>query len=189
MAAAAIPPLKICANERRAPLQLPFFLVMAIEIERKFLVQTQIWDLLPKPEGRQYRQGYISATPEKSVRIRSDGRQAFLTIKGAAAGASRPEYEYEIPNADALEMLALLCDHVIVKTRFEISYEGFLWEVDVFAGDNAGLIVAEVELEQEDAVVPLPPWVGKEVTGMPQYYNARLAVYPYQKWPLKDNEQ
>jgi CYTH domain-containing protein len=115
--------------------------------------------------------------------------KAYLTIKGITVGATRAEYEYEIPADDASEMLDHLCEHPLIeKTRYRLQYHGLTWEVDEFEGDNAGLILAEVELEQEDQTVILPDWVGKEVTGDPRYYNARLVTEPYTRW-LPENSQ
>jgi adenylate cyclase len=159
---------------------------MQLEIERKFLVRGDGWR--SQSTGVRYRQGYISTDPERSVRIRLVRDKAYLTIKGMTVGATRAEYEYEIPADEASDMLDNLCVHPLIeKTRYRLQDHGLTWEVDEFEGDNAGLILAEVELEQEDQDVILPDWVGKEVTGDPRYYNARLVTEPYKRWALKNS--
>jgi adenylate cyclase len=153
---------------------------MGIEIERKFLVKNETWksdDL----EGLRCRQGYLVAEKENTVRIRIIGEQAFLTIKGKTSGISRSEFEYEVPVEDA-ESLLMLCGSIIDKTRYEIEHEDMLWELDIFAGDNAGLVVAEIELETEDQSFVLPVWVGKEVSADPRYFNAVLSKHPFSQW-------
>src|SRR5262252_3484667 len=137
---------------------------MGKEIERKFLVKSDAWR--DQAQGKRYRQGYLSTVKERTVRVRTAGNSGFLTIKGITVAASRPEYEYEIPVADANEMLDHLCEHPLIeKTRYRISHDGLTWEVDEFEGDNRGLITAEVELKDEHQSVTLPNWVGREVTG------------------------
>ena len=159
---------------------------MQLEIERKFLVKGDGWR--SQGTGVLYRQGYLSTVPERSVRVRLVRDKAYLTIKGITVGATRAEYEYEIPAEDAGEMLDNLCLHPLIeKTRYRLQHHGLIWEVDEFEGDNAGLVLAEVELEQEDQAVILPDWVGKEVTGDPRYYNARLITEPYKQWAPKDS--
>jgi CYTH domain-containing protein len=154
---------------------------MGVEIERKYLVQGTAWKEGAK--GVHYRQGYLSSHRERTVRIRTAGDKGYLTIKGVATGAARPEYEYEIPYGEAVEMLQNLCEKpVIEKIRYKISYGGLLWEVDEFGGENQGLVVAEVELSDEGQSVPLPPWAGPEVTSDTRYYNANLFKNPYSKW-------
>ena len=154
---------------------------MAQEIERKFLLAGDSWRGLA--EGIEYRQGYLCASKERSVRIRIAGILGFLTIKGATIGAVRSEYEYEIPLTDARSLLNELCPQPqIEKKRYTIPYRGFTWEIDEFFGLNAGLIVAEIELEAEDQVFARPEWIGKEITGDPRYYNATLCVAPYSSW-------
>jgi adenylate cyclase len=148
---------------------------MAIEIERKFLVLHDGWRTDAGP-GRRVVQGYVARSAGNNVRIRRIGDQAFLTIKGARAGISRPEFEYEIPVADAEAMLREFRLHPpIEKTRYDVPYAGFIWEVDVFEGAHAGLVLAEVELDREDQAVSLPPWVGPEVTQDVRYRSANLA--------------
>jgi adenylate cyclase len=154
---------------------------MGLEIERKFLVVGDDWRA--GREGLACRQGYLSAAIERTVRVRVMGEQAFLTVKGATQGLSRLEFEYSIPLAEAHAMLDALCLHPLVeKTRYERDYGGMVWEVDEFAGENRGLIVAEVELHAPDQEVDLPPWAGREVSEDPRYLNANLARHPYSEW-------
>lgn len=154
---------------------------MAVEIERKYLTSSEDWRGLA--EGLDYRQGYLSTTKERTVRVRTVGEQGFLTIKGITIGATRAEYEYEIPIADAHEMLDELCHRPLIeKRRFRISHGGLIWELDEFFGENHGLILAEVELESEGQEIELPRWIGKEVTGDPRYFNANLVEHPYSTW-------
>ena len=154
---------------------------MAKGIERKFLVKGDAWRSLAK--GTQYRQGYLSSVKERTVRIRTVGDKAFLTVKGLTIGATRAEYEYEIPMADCNAMLDTLAEKPIIdKKRYKIPYEGLTWEIDEFFGENQGLIVAEVELKSEDQQFKKPEWVGQEVTGDPRYFNANLISNPYTKW-------
>ena len=148
---------------------------MAIEIERKFLVLHDGWRRDAGP-GRRMCQGYVSRSGGTSVRIRRIGDQAFLTIKGARNGISRPEFEYEVPPADAEAMLRDLCPHPpLEKVRYDVPYAGAVWEVDVFEGAHAGLVLAELELEHPDQPVLLPPWAGVEVSHDVRYRSAALA--------------
>jgi adenylate cyclase len=154
---------------------------MGKEIERKFLVSGDAWRLLAK--GTSYRQGYLNSAKERTVRIRTIDDKAFLTIKGLTAGATRSEYEYEIPLADCNTMLDALAEKPIIeKKRYEVPFEGLTWEIDEFFGDNTGLIVAEVELKSEGQTFRKPEWVGKEVTADPCYFNSNLIKHPYSKW-------
>ncbi len=154
---------------------------MGKEIERKFLVKDDSWRA--QDAGKRYRQGYLSTVKERTVRVRSVGDKAYLTIKGITVGASRPEYEYEIPVADANEMLDQLCERPLIeKTRYRIQHDGLVWEIDEFEGENRGLITAEVELKDERQSVAVPAWVGEEVTGDPRYFNANLVATPFTKW-------
>jgi len=154
---------------------------MAKEIERKFLVTGEPWRAASP--GATYRQGYLSSQPERSVRVRSDGTKAKLTVKGLTRGATRDEFEYEIPLADAEAMLDQLCERPLIeKTRYLVPFGGRTWEIDVFEGDNRGLVVAEVELASEDQPLTLPPWVAREVTDDPRYFNANLVQNPFKNW-------
>jgi adenylate cyclase len=154
---------------------------VAKEIERKFLVTGTSWR--KNAAGRRYRQGYLSSEPERSVRVRIAGRKGLLTIKGISRGASRDEFEYPIPLADAATMLDRLCRRPLIeKIRYKVSHKGLVWEIDVFEGENRGLVVAEVELKSERQKVPLPPWVGREVTRDARYFNSSLARKPFRRW-------
>ncbi|HEY8928754.1 MAG TPA: CYTH domain-containing protein [Mucilaginibacter sp.] len=153
-----------------------------IEIERKFLVDAEKWQQADKPGGVLYRQGYLMSENNCTIRVRVAGEKAFMTIKGASSGISRAEYEYEIPVADATEMLDNLVASEISKTRYAINFENKLWEVDVFLGDNAGLIVAEIELQSENEAFTKPTWITEEVSGDLRYYNSKLSVDPYKNW-------
>ena len=154
---------------------------MGKEIERKYLIKDDTWR--KDASGTTYRQGYLSTVKERTVRVRTIDDKGFLTIKGITIGATRREYEYEIPMADANEMLDELCEKPIIeKTRFKISHAGVTWEIDEFAGVNQGLIVAEVELESEDQNIDFPPWVGEEVSGDPRYFNSNLIANPFANW-------
>ncbi|HYQ71002.1 MAG TPA: CYTH domain-containing protein [Gammaproteobacteria bacterium] len=154
---------------------------MATEIERKFLVRDDTWRGLG--EGCHYRQGYLSTEPGRTVRVRTAAGKGYLTIKGKTVNASRAEYEYEIPLADADAMLDTLCQRPLIeKTRYRIEYQGLVWEVDEFEGENTGLVLAEVELVAAEQAVALPPWVGEEVTSDPRYYNASLIASPFARW-------
>ncbi len=154
---------------------------MAKEIERKFLVKGSEWRALAS--GTHYRQGYLNSVKERTVRIRTINDKAFLTIKGITVGASRTEYEYEIPHSDCSEMLDNLAEKPIVeKRRYKIPFAGLTWEVDEFLGVNEGLIVAEVELTSEDQKFDKPAWIGEEVSGDPRYFNSNLVANPFTTW-------
>jgi len=156
-------------------------LIMAKEIERKFLVKDK--SILTSLEGFLYKQGYLNTNPERTVRVRIIGTKGYITIKGINSGAVRTEYEYEIPYADADEMLNDLCKKpIITKLRYQLEFEGLIWEVDEFKGDNEGLVIAEVELPYESMRVNKPIWVGSEVTGDNKYYNSNLVSNPYKNW-------
>jgi len=154
---------------------------MGTEIEKKFLITSDRWrGLVP---GKQYSQGYLSRDRESTVRVRAINDKAFITVKGAAKGETRLEFEYEIPLDDATELLKKLCHTPLIeKTRYKIPFAGFIWEVDEFAGDNEGLVFAEIELDYEGQEFSRPDWIGEEVTGDPKYYNASLVSYPYKDW-------
>ena len=150
---------------------------MAIEIERKFLVDKTRWT--PDADGVRYRQGYLCSGTGITVRVRVAGEQAFITVKGPTKGYSRSEYEYPVPVADAEEMLMHLCQQPLIdKTRYRVEYAGLVWEVDVFHGANSGLVLAEIELLTEDTPFALPPWLGREVSDDPRYFNSALARTP-----------
>jgi len=157
---------------------------MGVEIERKFLVVGGEWRL--GAIGIPYAQGYLSRGSGRTVRVRIAGAEAFLTIKGPVSGISRQEFEYPIPVEDARAMLPLSDGPVIEKKRFMIPHGAHVWEVDEFEGENAGLVIAEVELADEKEEVDPPPWVGQEVTGDPRYYNSNLTVHPYREWSGTD---
>ena len=154
---------------------------MGTEIERKFLVADDRWR--DGAEGIHFRQGYLSTAEERNVRVRIRGDRALLTVKGRGEGLVRLEFEYEIPLADARQLLDELCERPLIeKVRYRVPFGGLTWEVDEFEGDNAGLIVAEVELEDEAQEIELPPWVGEEVSADPRYLNANLVRRPYGSW-------
>ncbi|MGQ3050646.1 MAG: CYTH domain-containing protein [Roseateles sp.] len=154
---------------------------MGIEIERKFLVTGDGWRGQASMQTR-FSQGYLSREPARTVRVRIAGDAAFLTIKGATQGATRAEFEYGIPLADAGQLLALCDGPVVEKIRHLCPHEGMTWEVDEFLGANAGLVVAEIELVAEGQVFARPGWLGAEVTGDARYVNANLAVNPFTHW-------
>ncbi|PWG63209.1 CYTH domain-containing protein [Spiribacter halobius] len=155
---------------------------MATEIERKFLVVDDSWRA-DADGGVRYRQGYLAGSAECSVRVRAAAEGAWLNIKGATLGASRQEFEYPVPLADAAAMLQGLCgERVLEKVRYHVPYAGHVWEVDCFEGANAGLVVAELELAAVDEPFQRPPWAGREVTDQWRYYNARLVSHPYRDW-------
>ncbi|MFH2058707.1 MAG: CYTH domain-containing protein [Pseudomonadota bacterium] len=154
---------------------------MADEIEKKFLLK-----YIPNPlmiNGTRIIQGYMVNQKQMVVRIRLSGENAFLTIKGKTVNASRKEYEYSVPQEDARQMLNLFCEKPFVeKIRYHIEHAGFEWVVDQFSGDNAGLIVAEIELDDIDQTFQKPDWIGKEVTHDPRYYNSNLVKAPFSTW-------
>ena len=154
---------------------------MAKEIERKFLVKGDAWRALAK--GTTYRQGYLNSAKERTVRVRTAEDKAFLTIKGLTLGATRAEYEYAIPFDEGKAMLDALAEKPLIeKKRYKIPSGDLTWEIDEFLGENAGLIVAEVELTSEDQAFDRPAWLGDEVTGDPRYYNANLIKKPFTRW-------
>ncbi len=157
---------------------------MASEIERKFLVVSDGWRQRVE-RSLPMRQGYLIGAKQASVRVRISGEQAWLNIKGATLGVRRREYEYSIPLDEACEMLDHLCERPLIeKVRHEVRVGEHLWEVDEFSGDNAGLIVAEVELSREDEAFQLPDWAGEEVSHDPRYYNVSLVKHPYSAWAV-----
>ncbi len=158
---------------------------MAKEIERKFLVKEMDWARMG--EGTRMRQGYLPTSDRTVARVRVAGSDAFLTIKGETRGAARTEFEYPIPVSDADEMLEELCQRPFIeKTRYRVDHRGLTWEVDVFEGENKGLTVAEVELEDENQAIDPPPWITTEVTHDPRYFNSSLASHPFSKWKGMD---
>ena len=152
---------------------------MGIEIERKFLVVGDAWKLAPAVP---YAQGYLNRDKQRTVRVRVVEGQAWLTIKGVSAGATRAEFEYAIPVADAEQLLALCDGPLVRKLRRVVVHEGSTWEIDEFQGDNAGLVVAEIELRSEDEAFAAPAWLGEEVTHDARYFNSSLATAPYSTW-------
>ena len=156
---------------------------MASEIERKFLVTGDSWN--DGSPGIRIAQGYLSLDPDRCVRVRLAGDEAWLTIKGRTEGITRAEFEYPIPPKDARDLLEMCLPSIIDKTRHRIPFAGHLWEVDVFHGSNDGLVLAEVELTDESAAPELPPWVGAEVSADARYYNASLATRPFGAWQMR----
>lgn len=156
---------------------------MAKEIERKFLVRGPGWKD-SGVRGRLYRQGYLPTAKGTTARVRvvQGKKKAYLTIKGPRHGITRSEFEYKIPAEDAEQMLSELCYASVTKTRYKVPHQGFVWEVDVFHGDNEDLVTVEVELCSEDQEFDVPAWVGEEVTDDSRYSSAALARLPYQQW-------
>ena len=153
---------------------------MSIEIERKFLVKK---DKLPMlDDGVVIRQAYLSFAPAPTVRVRLWGEKAYLTIKGSVNGVSRPEFEYEIPYTDAVNLLELAVTNHVEKERKFYSFKGKKWEIDFFEGANKGLILAEVELDYENEQIDLPEWIEKEVSNDIRYFNSQLALFPFNQW-------
>ena len=154
---------------------------MSQEIERKFLLRDERWRALG--QGVTMRQGYLSTDPDRVVRVRIAGDAAFLTIKSRMVGVTRGEWEYPLPLAEAQTLLASLClQPIIDKLRYRIVHAGMVWEVDEFFGDNAGLVVAEIELAAEDQAFDKPDWIAAEVTDDARYFNSNLLKHPYRKW-------
>ncbi|MBD2512228.1 CYTH domain-containing protein [Nostoc muscorum FACHB-395] len=154
---------------------------MAKEIERKFLVKGDSWRGLV--EGSVYRQGYIATQDKAAVRIRIVGEKSYLTIKGPSIKYSRLEFEYPIPVEDAQEMLEALCERPFIeKIRYKIQSGGLIWEIDEFDGVNKGLILAEVELTDENQEIELPSWIGQEVSDDSRYFNSNLVKHPFSQW-------
>jgi adenylate cyclase len=155
---------------------------MGTEIERKFLVKDDSWRA-SADAGTRILQGYLVSDPKITVRVRIRGEAAFLTIKGATAGIRRSEFEYPIPVDDAESMLReMAVSPVIEKIRYRLPCGAHVWDLDVFGGDNAGLVLAEVELDAEEAAFEMPDWAGQEVSGDPRYYNVNLARSPFRHW-------
>jgi adenylate cyclase len=167
---------------------------MGIEIERKFLLCSDAWrDAVTQSE--RIAQGYLvgaqalrDGAARASVRVRRAGERAWLNIKSAQLGIERAEFEYPMPLADAEQMLATLCDGVLEKIRHHVMVDGTLFEIDEFFGENAGLVVAEVELSAPDAPFPRPDWLGREVSHLPRYYNVNLIDHPYAGWSQDERD-
>ena len=155
---------------------------MPTEIEHKYLVHKNLWRHVTSDKSVQIRQGYLLTDPNKTVRIRASGEKGFITIKGKTVGASRPEFEYEIPLEEANQLINNFCSSVIEKTRHYIDLENKTWEVDVFEGLNSGLIIAEIELDSENETYSKPNWVDLNVTNDNKYANSNLTVRPYSAW-------
>lgn len=151
-----------------------------VEIERKFLVNPEKWT--PVNKGTEIKQGYLSADKNRTVRVRIAGDLAFITIKGESRGISRIEFEYEIPKADAQVLLTMCLSEPIEKTRYLERVDNAVWEIDVFEGVNKGLILAEIELENESQNFTLPGWAGEEVSTDRRYFNSFLSLNPFTKW-------
>jgi adenylate cyclase len=153
---------------------------MGVEIERKFLLLGEAWRTLGTAVPM--RQGYLSSNKARVVRVRIEGEHAYLTIKGQSVGATRGEWEYPVPLADAEQLLALCEQPLVEKVRRRIAVAGHTWEVDEFSGVNAGLLVAEIELASEDEAFEKPAWIGAEVTDDARYYNSSLVKKPFTTW-------
>ena len=151
-----------------------------LEIERKFLIHKDLWQ--PRDAGDFIAQGYLCAEPGHTVRVRVRGDKGYLTVKGKNDGIIRAEYEYPIPAEEAKEMLQLCPQPVLSKVRHTEMWHGFAWEIDVFDGDNAPLILAEIELPSPDTEFSAPPWLGQEVSDDKRYFNSYLAAHPYNTW-------
>jgi adenylate cyclase len=158
---------------------------MAREIERKFLLASDAWRSRVV-RRREMSQGYIAEAMRVSVRVRISAEEAWLNIKCGGLAAARDEFEYAIPLADARALLTVAGKPLVEKTRFWVPYEGFEWEIDEFHGANAGLIVAEIELDDERQSFPSPPWLGPEVTKLERYYNVNLVCRPYSQWNAEE---
>lgn len=152
-----------------------------IEIERRFLLNNQHWRTLASAPI-EMSQGYLSVEKERTIRVRIIGEQAWLTIKGFISDLSRSEFEYEIPLKDAQYILQNLCPFRLTKWRYEITHQGYLFEIDEYFGENAPLITAEIELPSEDTIFEHPDWLGEEITFDGRYSNAYLSKHPYSTW-------
>ena len=155
---------------------------MPTEIERKYLVNQELWKQIIPEKSVEIKQAYLLTDPNKTIRIRTKGDTGFITIKGKSIGASRPEFEYEIPLSDAIELINGFSSNIIEKTRHYVTYERKLWEVDEFKGLNAGLILAEIELSDENEEYSVPDWVGENVTVDQKYANSNLSIKPFTTW-------
>ena len=155
---------------------------MPLEIERKFLIEKDLWYALKKTAGEEITQVYLVNEPGRVIRIRVTDSNGFITIKGPTKDATRLEFEYPIPREEALEILNLFKVKRIEKIRYKIESSGHTWEVDEFFGENDGLVIAEIELKSQDESFDRPSWLGEEVTEDHRYYNSFLAEHPYTKW-------
>ena len=155
---------------------------MGIEIERKFLVDHSKWAAVVKPKGNHFRQGYLLNEENRTIRVRVTDEHGFITLKGAASGISRKEFEYTIPTAEGTELLNIFAKSELAKVRYCIDFAGKTWEVDEFSGDNAGLIMAEIELDSEDEAFEKPDWITIEVSDDERYYNSYLSTHPFKDW-------
>lgn len=151
-----------------------------LEIERKFLVDEQGWT--PTTKGEKLIQGYLSTDKDRVVRVRVKGQKAFLTIKGRQQGITRTEFEYEIPVKDAQVLQKMCLGHPIEKTRYKEEIAGKIWEIDVFEGVNKGLLLAEIELKNENETFEIPSWAETEVSADKRYFNAYLSKHPFNQW-------
>jgi adenylate cyclase len=156
--------------------------MMSFEIERKFLIEKDLWYAIKKPSGVLIQQAYLVNEPGKVIRIRVTESTGYLTIKGPAINATRPEYEFPVPKTEAIQIMDQFTKASIVKTRYKIEFDGKTWEVDEFWGDNEGLIIAEIELKSENEQFIKPSWIGMEVTNDHRYYNSYLSEHPYHSW-------
>jgi len=155
---------------------------MALEIEHKYLVKPEAWARVAPHKSVTLQQAYLLTDPEKTIRVRTMNDSAYMTIKGKSQGASRLEYEYEIPHSDALELMRHFGSRLVEKTRHYVDVEGRTWEVDEFKGHNEGLLLAEIELSSEDEAYSLPDWVGHNVTEDQRYANSNLSIHPFKSW-------
>ncbi len=154
---------------------------MAKEIERKYVVKLDVWK--PQDAGIHFKQGYLNSQKERVVRVRIEGEKAKLTIKGITTGVTRSEFEYPLPVEDAAILLDNLCEQPLIdKHRHKEVHGGKTWEIDVFHGDNEGLVVAEVELSSETEAIELPAFIGEEVSSDPRYFNSNLLKHPFKNW-------
>ena len=151
-----------------------------IEIERKFLVSEKKWK--PSAEGTKLRQGYLAVNPKRTIRIRVNNDKSFLTIKGKTNGIKRDEFEYEIPKNEGEMLLKMCLNYIVEKTRYKEKIGELVWEIDVFEGVNRGLVLAEVELEDENQAVQIPEWAEREVSEDVRFYNSYLSSTPFSTW-------
>lgn len=155
---------------------------MGLEIERKFLVKKELWDKVEKGEGEVCLQTYLSTEPERTIRARVIGDRAYLTIKGKTNNLTRSEFEYEIPKSEGESIIKEFGQNPINKVRYKIKIKDHIWEVDEFFDDNAGLLVAEIELNSESETFEKPEWIGEEISHDARYYNVCLQENPFKNW-------